>query len=222
MDIMFFILLIILVILFIFISLSLFEKDGLKYMYIIYNILSFLLSFKIIELASVDINANIVISSLFSILTYIIVIKTTKEEYKNLTKQTLWINIIVSLFILLTTLYIGTVSDNNAVSIKYLFLDNYKILLTYPIITLINQLVIFLIYNNIKDLTESVNKNIIIASLTTLMLESLLFNIFSYIFELPFKEIIVLILSNYLIKVLLTMIYIFLVKFLTTKKKVKL
>ena len=79
-----------------------------------------------------------------------------------------------------------------------------------------------MIYNNTKDLTKSVNKNVIVSSLTTLMIESVLFNIFSYIFELPFKKIIILILSNYLVKVFLTTIYIFLVDFLTNKKKVKL
>ena len=222
MDIMFFILLMILAILFVFISLSLFEKEGLKYLYIIYNILSFLLSFKIVEIVSININANIVISALFSILTYIIIIKTSQDEYKSIIKQNLHINIFATLFIALTSLYIGAVTDNNAISIKYLFLNNYKILLTYPLVTFINQLIIYLIYNNTKDLTKSVNKNVIVSSLTTLMIESVLFNIFSYIFELPFKKIIILILSNYLVKVFLTTIYIFLVDFLTNKKKVKL
>lgn len=222
MNIMLFILMIILAMFFVFISLSLFEKEGLKYVYIIYNIVSFITSFKILELASININASIITSSLFYLLTYIISIKSSEEEYKKIIKQTLCINIFLAISIFIASLYIGTVNGNSAINMKYLYLYNYKILISYPILTLVNQLAIFIIYNNIKEVTKSEIKNISLSCLTTLMLDSILFNTFSYIFKLDFAEIIALILSNYLIKVLITLIYIFITKLLLNNKKVKL
>lgn len=222
MDVVLIILMLILGIFFIFISSYLFEKSGIIYIYLIYNILSFLLSFKILEVLKININANIVISSLFTSLTYLIIEKTAIKDYKNILKQTFIINVITSLILLIITIYIGSVNDINSVNITNIFSDNYKILISYPIITLINQSVILLIYNNISDITTNTNTRIILTNLTTLMLETILFSIFSYIFKLDFIHLLIIIVSNYLFKVLITSIYTPFISYLIKLKKVKL
>lgn len=222
MNIMLVILFIALSIFFIFVSQYLFEKNGIINIYLIYNIMSFLLSFKIFEMLKININANIIISALFTSLTYLIIEKTTAKEYKNIIKQTLTLNVILSIIILIVSIYISSINDTNAVNIKNIFIDNYKILIGFPIVTLINQVLILLIYNSIKETYNNQNLIIILTNLTILMIESLLFVISSYIFTLNIKTILILVISNYLIKVVITSIYTPFISYLIKLKKVKL
>lgn len=222
MDIMLIVLMIALSVFFIFVFNFMLEKNGIKNIYLIYNIMSFLLSFKILEIFQININANIVISSLFTSLTYLMIEKSTPKEYKEIIKQTLTINIIVSILILIITLYIGTINDTISVNMNNIFKENYKILISYPIITAINQIFILLIYNNIKDNKMNTITRIIITNLNVLMVESILFIVASYIFKVEFINILVLIISNYLIKVLITLIYTPFINYLINQKKVKL
>jgi len=222
MDVMLVILILVLSIFLIYISQYLFEKNGIIYIYIIYNIVSFLMSFKILEILEININANIVISTLVTSLTYLIIEKANIKEYKNIIKQTFIVNIIVSIILWISSLYIGSVNDINSVNMKNVFLDNYKILISYPIITLINQSMILLIYNNISDITKNPNIRMMLTNLTSLMIETILFSIFSYIFKVNFIQLLIIIVSNYLIKVLISLIYTPFISYIIKLKKVKL
>lgn len=222
MDILFLIFTLILGLLFVVLSQYIFEKNNITYVYIIYNIISFILSFKIIEVLKINISANIVTSTLATSITYLMIEKITIKEYKNLIKQVFFVNIFISIIILISSLYTGSVNDFNSVNMQNIFLNNYKILISYPIVTIINQIMILLIYNNIKDITENINLRIILTNFTTLMIETILFSIFSYIFDLEIKYILLLIISNYLLKTLLTLIYTPITSYIIKQKKVKL
>ena len=222
MDVLLFILMIILSIFLIFISHSLFEKKGIIYIFLIYNIVSFLLSFKIIEILGININSNIILSSLITSLTYLIIEKTNINEIKNIIRNVFIINIIASIILFISSLYIGTVNDINSVNMGNLFLDNYQILISYPIITLLSQLLTLLIYKNISDITQNTNMRMILSNLTILMIETLLFSIFSYIFKIRITTILVIVIGNYLIKVFISLIYTPLISYLIKLKKVKL
>jgi len=222
MDIMLIILMIILGIFFIFISQYLIEKNGIINVYLIYNIVSFLLSFKILEVFEININSNIILSSLFTMITYLLVEKLSIKEYKNLIKQTFTINIFLSIGLLISSFYIGSVNDINSVNMQNIFLNNYKILISYPIVTLINQILILLMTNIIKESIKNINIRIIITNLTILMIETILFYISSYIFTGEFNYLLVLIISNYLIKVIITSLYTPFISYLISLKKVRL
>ena len=222
MDIMLIILMIILGIFFIFISQYLIEKNGIINVYLIYNIVSFLLSFKILEVFEININSNIILSSLFTMITYLLVEKLSIKEYKNLIKQTFTINIFLSIGLLISSFYIGSVNDINSVNMQNIFLNNYKILISYPIVTLINQILILLMTNIIKESIKNINIRIIITNLTILMIETILFYISSYIFTGEFNYLLVLIISNYLIKVIITSLYTPFISYLINLKKVRL
>jgi len=222
MDVMLIILMIILGIFFILISGYLFNKNSIIYIYIIYNIISFLLSFKIIEVIQININANIAISSLFTSLTYLIIEKTNIKEYKELLKQIFIINIIISIILAISSLYIGSINDINYINMKNIFIGNYQILISYPIITLINQLIVLLVYNSISDITKNINAKIILTNLNVLMFETLLFSTFSYIFNIKFINLLLIIISNYLIKIIISLLYTPFISYIIKLKKVKL
>lgn len=222
MEVMLIVLMMTLGIFFVFTSFYLQEKNGILNIYLIYNIIAFLLSFKILEILQINISANIVISSLFTSLTYFIIEKTNIKEYKTIIKQTFTINVIISIILLISSFYIGTIEDINSVNMKNIFLDNYKILISYPIITFINQVLILLIYNIINDIKQPTNIKIILTNLTVLMIESILFYISSYIFNIKISSLFFLIVSNYLIKVVITSIYTPFISYIIKSKKVKL
>ena len=222
MDIIFLILMLILGLFFVVISYYIFEKNNIKNIYIIYNTISFILSFKITEVFKININANIIISTLVTSITYLMIEKITIKEYKNLIKQIFFINIFISIIILISSLYIGSVNDLNSVNMQNIFLNNYKILISYPLVTIINQIIILLIYNSIKDITKNISLRIILTSFTTLMIETILFCVFSYIFDIEIKYILLLIISNYLLKILITLIYTPITTYIIKQKKVKL
>lgn len=222
MDVVLIILMIILSIFLMFISQYLFEKKGIIYIYLIYNIVSFLLSFKITEILGININSNVILSSLITSLTYLIIEKNNLNEFKNIIRNVFIINIITSIILLISSLYIGTVNDLSSVNMENLFLNNYQILISYPIVTLLNQLLTLLIYKNISDITENTNIRIMLSNLTILMIETLLFSIFSYIFKIKFTTILIIVVSNYLIKVLISLIYTPLISYLIKLKKVKI
>ncbi len=207
-------------ILFLLISHLIFEKHAIKNIYIFYNIVSYLLSFKIVEIMKININANIFISTLFMILTYIIIEKVSVKDFKTLIKKIFFINILISILLFISSLYMGSITDNNWINIRDVFIYNYKIIICYPIITFIVQLLSSLIYPGFKVMSNKISIRIILTSLTILMFESLLFNLFGYVFELAFEEVFSLIITNYLLKVLLTIIYLPFTKYLWPLKKV--
>lgn len=222
MDLLIFVLLITLSIFFIYMSKPILDRKNYQYIYMIYSILGYIMSFKMIKLLSINLSANIVIETLFLTLTYLIIEKTSKEEYKKIIKNIFKLNILTGVFLLFASLYIPVVTDTISINIKYMIIDNYKILLIYPVLIAILQLITYLIYNSIKELKLNTKKNIIISSLTITMVDSIIFNSLANIFTLKLSSIILLILSNYLIKVLLTIIYSSFISKLIDNKKVKL
>lgn len=222
MNLLIFILLIVLSIFFMYISLYMLDKKNYRYIYLIYSILGYLMSFKIIKLASINLSANIVIETLFLTLTYLIIEKTTKEEFIKIVKNIFKYNLLVGVLLLFGSLYIPVVTDVVSINIKYMIIDNYKILLIYPILLAILQLLTYLVYNSIKELKLNIQNNIIISSLTILMVDSVIFNLFAYLFKIKLSNIILLILSNYLIKILLTTIYSYIISKQIDNKKVKI
>lgn len=222
MNLLIFILLIVLSIFFMYISLYMLDKKNYRYIYLIYSILGYLMSFKIIKLASINLSANIVIETLFLTLTYLIIEKTTKEEFIKIVKNIFKYNLLVGVLLLFGSLYIPVVTDVVSINIKYMIIDNYKILLIYPILLTILQLLTYLVYNSIKELKLNIQNNIIISSLTILMVDSVIFNLFAYLFKIKLSNVILLILSNYLIKILLTTIYSYIISKQIDNKKVKI
>ena len=194
------------------------EKKSVIYSYIMCNIINYILSFKIINVFGLNINANVITSVIFILMTYLIIEKTNVKEYKKIILQVLNINIIIAIFLFITSIYIGAVNDTYMIDIKNVFLSNYKILLSYPFVTMITELVLFIIYKNTYEDNINANLRIILTNLNALMCDTFIFNIFGYIFSISYREVILLIITNYLIKVLLTSLISPLITYLFDKK----
>ena len=116
------------------------------------------------------------------------------------------------------TNHTSSLTDTIGINIKNVFEVNSIILLTYPIVTLISNYLLIIMYEKIKKLYD----NMFITTVTTFMLigiiEGMLYTTISYYNILNFKTIIQLILATYMIKLIITVIYSIYLMFITKKK----
>ena len=106
---------------------KIYDKRGLYFSLVIMNIMSFILSFKIIKIFSLNINLGLIpMISIFTII-YIIITKYSIKDKKTILSLSLYTNIITSILILITNYFIPTVSETISISIKGTFEYNYKI-----------------------------------------------------------------------------------------------
>lgn len=222
MNILIILLMAIISVVYLYISQLIFDKNAIKITYIIYNIIAYLLSFKIFEILNINLNANIVMISIFISLTYLIIEKSSIKEYKETVINIFIINIFISISLLILSSYLGAITDTNSVDMKTVFLNNYKILISYPITTLLTQLLTLCIYQNVKEVTPNITKNIIISNLTVIIIDTFIFCILSYLFEFKLNQILILVTNNYIIKVILSSIFTPFIVPLINSKKVKL
>ncbi len=199
---------------------KIYDKRGLYFSLVIMNIMSFILSFKIIKLFSLNINLGLIpMISIFTII-YIIITKYSIKDKKNILSLSLYTNIITSILILITNYFIPTVSETISISIKGTFEYNYKILILYPIIILLSQYIIIKLFNYLKELQSNIIINITLTYITTGLVYTLVFYLIAYINLIDIKNTIFMGVSSFLIGIIITLLNTLIID-LIFKKKVK-
>lgn len=216
----FFVCLLLISLLSVYLGYKFFGEKGLISLLATSNILSFILSFKIITLSTINLNANsfTYISMLTAI--YLLLDKKDKKSVNKIINLNLIINIFTALILYIMSLYTQSLTDTVSINMTNVFYNNYQILIAFPISTFISQKILLLVYKKVKDIYD----NIFISTTTTYMLvgliEIIIFTLISYYSILDNKIIIKILLSTYMIRLIITVIYsIFLT--LLNKKKVK-
>ena len=204
------------------ITLSLFKKIlgelGIKIVFILMSITSFLLTFKYINIWEFNINANCVTYiTMFSAL-YLLLENKDKKETKKIINLNFLLNILCSVIIYTSTYHTQSLTDTVGINMKNVFRGIPIILISFPIITLLANYSLTIMYKNIKSLYD----NLFITTVTTFLLigiiEGVLYTLISYYNILTLKIIIELILSTYMIKLILTVIYSIILMKITKKK----
>ena len=197
------------------------DKIGLIVSFIIMNLLSFILAFKYITISNLTINANsITYVTLLSIL-YLYLEKTNKKETKKLININTTINIFIVSLLVLMSLYIQSLDDTIGINMKNVFLDNYRLLIAYPLSTTLSFYGILWIYEKVKNIYDNMFITNTVTFLLIGLIDLILFTSIGYLFTLSIKIIIKLILSTYMLKILLTVIYSIFLMLIQNKKKVK-
>lgn len=194
---------------------------GLKIMFILMNITSFILTFKYLTLSNINFNANsISCITMFSSL-YLLLDETTKEEGRKITNLNFIVSIFAGILLYLMTSYTQTITDTVGINMKNVFEVNSRILITYPITTLIANHILIMLYEKIKSLYD----NTFISTVTTFLLigliQGILYTISSYYNILNVKTIIEIILATYMVKLIITVIYSILLMFINKERVVK-
>lgn len=199
---------------------KIYDKRGLYFSLVIMNIMSFILSFKIIKIFSLNINLGLIpMISIFTII-YIIINKYSIKDKKNILSLSLYTNIITSILILITNYFIPTVSETISISIKGTFEYNYKILILYPIIILLSQYIIIKLFNYLKEIQSNIIINITLTYITTGLVYTLVFYLIAYINLIDIKNTIFMGVSCFLIGIIITLLNTLIID-LIFKKKVK-
>lgn len=199
---------------------KIYDKRGLYFSLVIMNIMSFILSFKIIKIFSLNINLGLIpMISIFTII-YIIITKYSIKDKKTILSLSLYTNIITSILILITNYFIPTVSETISISIKGTFEYNYKILILYPITILLSQYIIIKLFNYLKELQSNIIINITLTYITTGLVYTLVFYLIAYINLIDIKNTVFMGVSSFLIGIIITLLNTLIID-LIFKKKVK-
>lgn len=191
---------------------------GLKIVFILMNIISFILTFKYIALTSISLNANSITYVTMLSTLYLILDNTSKENARKVSNESFIISIFFAIMLYLMNYHTQSITDNISINMKNIYEANPIILITYPIIVLLSNHLLIIVYEKIKKLYD----NMFITTVTTFMLigiiEGILYTTLSYYNILTLKTIIQLILSTYMIKLILTVIYSIYLMFINKKK----
>lgn len=197
------------------------DKLGLTVMFSLMNLLSFILSFKYITISTLNINANaITYISMFSIL-YLYLEKTNEKETKKLINLNIIMNLLIVSLLVLMSLYIQTIDDTVGINMKNVFIDNYRILIAYPITLSLSLHGIIKMYNKVKTIYDNMFITTTVTFLLVGLIDLILFTLISYLLVMNVKTMIKLILSTYMLKIILTVIYSLFLMLIQNKKKVK-
>ena len=214
------ILLIALTLLTIFCLYKMLDKRGLYFTLVILNLISFVLTFKVTDVFKMNVNIGIVpyIATLSVI--YIFIIKFGYKEVKNLIKICLYSNITAALLLAVMNYFIPAITETVSINMQGTFEYNYKILIIYPIMMAISQIIVTKLYK----LVESIQNNVILCvSLTyiiTAILYTIVFYVLCYINIMEIKYSLFLGISTYILGLAITIINIIFINYITTSKKV--
>lgn len=194
---------------------------GLKVIFILMSIISFLLTFKYITIGNLNLNANcITYITMFSCL-YLLLDNNDKKEIKKLSNMNFIFNAFCAVMLYIMSYHTQSLTDTISINMKNVFLGNTRVLIAFPIITLLSNYLLIMMYEKIKKIYD----NMFITTVTTFLLvgiiEGILYTLISYYNILTLKIIIELVLSTYMVKLILTVIYSILLMILTKKKVVK-
>ncbi len=196
-------------------------KLGIIALYTISNLVAFILSFKLINISNLNFISNTLVYVMILTMLYLLLERKETSEAKKIINFTFFINIFSSIMLYITSSYTQSLTDTIGINMTNVFINNYRILLAYPISQFVSQKILIYVYDRIKKIYD----NLFISTVTTYLLigliEILLFSIVAYYNILRNKVIIEIILSTYMIRLIITVIYSLLLPiFLKKAKKV--
>ena len=196
------------------------DKIGLTVLFIVSCILSYILSFKFATLSTFTFNCNtIVYVNMFTSL-YLLLEKSEKKEVKSISNLSLIINIFIGLMLYLMASYTQSLTDTIGINMTNVFIENYRILIAFPISLFRSHKILILIYEKVKNIYDNFFISTVTTYLAVGLIESIIYVLISYYNILDNQTIIKIALSTYMIRLIITVIYsIFLLKI--TNKKVK-
>lgn len=215
------IILILLGLLSIFCLYKMFDKRGLYFSLIILDLISFVLSFKITYICNMNVNLGIIpLITSFTII-YIFLKKYNQKEIKNLIKITLYSNVITALLLTIMNYFIPAITETISINMQGTFEYNYKILIAYPIIMYISQIITTKLYSLLKEIQDKETICIMLTYIITALLYTVVFTSLVYINILEIRHSLFIGISSYILGLIITIINIIFINYLFKKKVIK-
>ena len=195
------------------------DKRGLYFSLAMMNLLGLVLSFKISQILTINMNIGIIpIIAALSII-YIFITKYGYKETKNLLLVSLYSNIAMSVLLIIMNYFIPAITETVSINMQGTFEYNYKILIVYPLIMLLGQYTVTKLYKLISSLQKNTSICITLTYIITGLIYTIVFYLLAYINILEISYSIFLGISTYIIGIPITLINLLLINY-STKKKV--
>ena len=200
---------------------KLFDKKGIYYGIVLLNIITFILSFKIVLILKMNVNLGIITLITIFFLLYIFIIKYGYKEAYNILKISIISSAFMAILLGITNYFIPSTTETISINITNSIGYNYKILIAYPIINVLSEYIIIKLYRFLNSIHENNTTCIILTYIITSIVYTIVFSITSYIGVLTIKESIFIGLSSYIIGLVLTFISLIYIKIMSSKKVIK-
>ena len=218
MNLIFYFCILITSILSIYFSKKIWGKLGLTIVFITSNVLSLILTFKYIMISTINVNANSILYVTMFTSLYLLLETTNKEEVKKITNLNFLLTVYSAILLYIMSYYVQSLTDTVSINMKNIFINNSRILLVYPLTNIISNYLLIWMYKKIRKLYDVPFITTVTTYLLIGLIEGILFYFFVFYKVLDTKIIIKLLLSNYMIKLIITIIYSIFLTILTHKK----
>lgn len=198
-----------------------FGKEQFYLLGIIYSILSFVMSFKIINILGVSINANVIFSSGLILILYYFVSRYNEKESRKFILSILSSSLMYMLFFMLTVFMMPSIYDKMSIFYQTLILDNLPIVILYPISTAITLFFSEYCFKELKNEEKNKFIKLVLTIFGIIFIDTAIFAYFSYAFIIKFDSAVFIAIDNYLFKTIIMIFGIFIINKLFTVKKVK-
>ena len=196
------------------------KKEGLIVLFTTSSIISYILSFKYLAFQNISYNANSIAYITMLTALYLLLEKKYSKDVNRIINLNFILSIMIGITLYITSNYTQSLSDTVGINMTNVFINNYRMLIAYPISIFISQKILIRIYEKIKKLYD----NLFISTVTTYLaidlISLIIYILISYFNILNNSDLIKLILSTYMIRLIITLIYSLFLTILT-KKKVK-
>ena len=197
----------------------LFEKIGLKILFITFYLLSFIFLLKNVKILNIDFSLMVIP---YVCLLSIIYIFNEKLKEKDIKKDLIMLLSFFVLFLVLTlllVLYNQSVTDIVTADLNRVLKSNSFMLLCYPIMTIISIYSTYKIYELMKKNSNILFINISLTTILVGIFDCIIFNIITNIGIMDFISSLKLGLGNYLLKIILSIFFIPVISYIIKRKK---
>jgi len=198
-----------------------FGKEQFYLLGIIYSIISFILSFKLVNIMGVNINPSILFNSGLLLMLYYFVNRYNEKESRKFIFTIIIVSLMCVVFFIGTAIMTPSIYDKMSIFYQNLVLDNLALVILYPISL---SATMFLSEYCFRELKNEESRRIIKTILTIfgiILVDVAIFIYFSYAFIIRYDTAVKIAIDNYLVKICIMIIYILIVNRLFMVRKVK-
>lgn len=198
-----------------------FEKEHFYLLGVIYSIVSFVLSFKLIRVFGVSINANLIFSSGILLILYYFVNRYSAKESRRFIYTVLLVSLVCVLFLIFSSLTVPSIYDKVSILYKNLIFDNLAMVILYPISLGITMFLSEYCFRELKKEDNKRNIKTILTLFGITFVDVAIFIYFSYAIIIRYDTAIGIAIDNYLVKTIIMIIYTLIVNKMFMVRKVK-
>lgn len=188
---------------------------------IIYSIISFMMSFKIIKIFGLDINMGIVFSSSLVMILYYFIYKYDKSDAKKIIITMIVSTLMCAIFLILNSFMISSLYDTMSVLYQNLILNNIALIGLYPISLALTLFLSNYCFSELKGVSDKKIFKSILVIIGIAFIDTFIFIYFSYAIIIRFDIAMVMALGNYLLKTVIMIIFFLIINKLFEVRKVK-